>query len=671
MDNPFSNQAKPSDLQGARDISRPRVLQYYPKNGSEGMPFTVVLQFCPNELLKLGFGTHIVQDTKQWNAHGYTTLSCMIPGFSATKWFENKVPVCILAVDGDTVLDSWYFGEYVFAQSLFSNESDGQLTGIMNDLQAKGARITGLKNDGEDQYNFLNGQPESIGFGANPISPDSFIKIQNDHFNMGNAPTMMHVYHDMNIPTNISNTEDAHYTQNNFPQSTFFNSSFRRGSGVGVGSEFDIKSDEHPNHDENEPNLNSEGLGSSSPSAPSLLNYNGYSPVLKKASLTFKGHLEEMTRNWTPEESMSKRRLVQFGRSHQDNTIECSFEAVAPADLLPNSIVVSCIYWEQKNDFYITSVDCIYLLESLIAVRFTVEEKNRIRRNLEGFRPLTISKCKQECADFFKLIMSFPNPKPRNIEKDVKVFPWKVLPDALRKIVGKYRFLQTASYSSTASVDIDAFHNTFPPTSTPKNPNSRASLANYSFISPSIQEAQPTNDYNTNLANLVSSTSSAKVDPVYSSSTAYPQPQLAQQSGAQRRHLYLRRHSLVDPYALPYNQPRRHSVTDVESINQHDSTSLMNSRASMKIPRYSSQFAVAGSDPNSQFIKPDAVLELSRSSLQDSQDISPLALTQEFTYGGGLPHSTVPNVNPSSDGSQLHRLGMSFTNFNHDRSTRS
>ncbi|ORX73820.1 hypothetical protein DL89DRAFT_218431, partial [Linderina pennispora] len=104
---------------------------------------------------------------------------------------------------------------------------------------------------------------------------------------------------------------------------------------------------------------------------------------------------------------------------------------------------VSCIYWEEKHDFFITSVDCIYLLESLIAVRFTVEEKNRIRRNLEGFRPLTVSKCKVESAEFFKLIMSFPNPKPRNIEKDVKVFPWRILPLALKKIIGKY----TASHS--------------------------------------------------------------------------------------------------------------------------------------------------------------------------------------------------------------------------------
>jgi hypothetical protein len=34
--------------------------------------------------------------------------------------------------------------------------------------------------------------------------------------------------------------------------------------------------------------------------------------------------------------------------------------------------------------------------------------------------------------------MGFPAPKPRNIEKDVKVFPWKILSHALKKIIGKY-----------------------------------------------------------------------------------------------------------------------------------------------------------------------------------------------------------------------------------------
>ena len=51
---------------------------------------------------------------------------------------------------------------------------------------------------------------------------------------------------------------------------------------------------------------------------------------------------------------------------------------------------------------------------------------------------MTVSKSKVDAEPFFKLIMGFPNPKPRNIEKDVKVFPWKILAQALKKVMSKY-----------------------------------------------------------------------------------------------------------------------------------------------------------------------------------------------------------------------------------------
>ncbi|KAJ2082971.1 hypothetical protein H4R24_001165 [Coemansia sp. RSA 988] len=183
---------------------------------------------------------------------------------------------------------------------------------------------------------------------------------------------------------------------------------------------------------------------------------NSYTSLLNKANLLFDNNLESMTVGWTLEERECRRRLVQFWRRHENNSIMCTFKAVSVADRVPNIPVVSCIFWEEKQDFFITSVDCIQLLESLIAVRFTVEEKNRIRRNLEGFRPLTVSKCKTESTGFFKLIMSYPNPKPRNIEKDVKVFPWRILPLALKKIISKY----TASYDNPTSAPLDALTTT-------------------------------------------------------------------------------------------------------------------------------------------------------------------------------------------------------------------
>ncbi|KAJ1022636.1 hypothetical protein NDA18_004978 [Ustilago nuda] len=170
-----------------------------------------------------------------------------------------------------------------------------------------------------------------------------------------------------------------------------------------------------------------------------------------RAKLELHGNLNDMAVGWSHDEWRSGRRLVQFWRRQEGTTIHATFRPVLPSQYVPNSIVISCIFREDKNECFITSVDTIYLLEALVASRFTVEEKNRIRRNLEGFRPITVSKNKRECERFFKLIMSFPDPKPRNIEKDVKVFPWKVLASALCKIIGKY----SASYEGGPPVLAD------------------------------------------------------------------------------------------------------------------------------------------------------------------------------------------------------------------------
>ena len=167
-----------------------------------------------------------------------------------------------------------------------------------------------------------------------------------------------------------------------------------------------------------------------------------------KAQLRLQGDLHQMAMGWSNEEWTTRRRLIQFWRQQEGNVINATFRPITQDEFVPNSIVISCIFRDEWNECFVTSVDTIYLLEALVGVRFTVEEKNRIRRNLEGFKPMTVSKSKAESEPFFKLIMGFPNPKPRNIEKDVKVFPWKVLTSALKKIISKYSATYTAPTSS-------------------------------------------------------------------------------------------------------------------------------------------------------------------------------------------------------------------------------
>ncbi|TEA16711.1 hypothetical protein C8034_v011873 [Colletotrichum sidae] len=199
--------------------------------------------------------------------------------------------------------------------------------------------------------------------------------------------------------------------------------------------------------------------------------YSHWGSYSNKAVLKIMGKLDTMAMEWSPEEWSNRRRIVMFSKKQSGSTLTASFRAVNVNERPPNSICISCIWWAEKNECYVTSVDTIYLLEQLVVApaRFTVEEKNRIRRNLEGFRPLTVSKAKADSEEFFKIIMAFPNPKPRNIEKDVKVFPWKILESALKKIIGKY----SASPSST----LPASHlltptpvSAYPPLPTPPAP---------------------------------------------------------------------------------------------------------------------------------------------------------------------------------------------------------
>ncbi|KAB8337050.1 hypothetical protein FH972_021354 [Carpinus fangiana] len=176
--------------------------------------------------------------------------------------------------------------------------------------------------------------------------------------------------------------------------------------------------------------------------------FNPYALYPNKAVLNIDGDLDLMAEFWDQDERANGRRLVEFKRRQSGRTLNITFKAVEHAQRTSNAFCVSCIWWEEKQEAYVTSVDTIHLLQCIIGIRFTVEEKNRIRRNLEGFHPLTVSKLKPDCETFFSLIMGFPPPKPRNIEKDVKVFPWKKLAPALQKIISKY----SASPSSTAGL---------------------------------------------------------------------------------------------------------------------------------------------------------------------------------------------------------------------------
>ncbi|CAJ2510566.1 Uu.00g095350.m01.CDS01 [Anthostomella pinea] len=219
--------------------------------------------------------------------------------------------------------------------------------------------------------------------------------------------------------------------------------------------------------------------GSSSPAQ-----MNPYAMYSAKANLKINGDLEAMASNWTQEEWENQRRIVMFNKKQQGSILSTSFKPVT------------------KNECYVTSVDTILLLEQLVAspARFMVEEKNRIRRNLEGFRPLTVSKAKADSEEVFKIIMAFPNPKPRNIERDVKsASPASQLPSGPgptmltplnRTSPGLYAMPHTPTVSDGGGYSHNDSHTTASPRSLSGAPPSWAAYAGR-ILSPSLKTHSP------------------------------------------------------------------------------------------------------------------------------------------------------------------------------------
>ncbi|EPQ57370.1 hypothetical protein GLOTRDRAFT_120575 [Gloeophyllum trabeum ATCC 11539] len=167
--------------------------------------------------------------------------------------------------------------------------------------------------------------------------------------------------------------------------------------------------------------------------------------IAKKAVIEVLTPLDAMAEDWRESEKQVGRRLIRFHVQRREHILKVSCEKIEQAEYDERDTVVSCIYRTESGVCYITSVDIIYLLERIVGTVFKVEEKNRIRRNLEGLKPITTGKGKKWCGDFFQKIMDFPNPKPRTIEKDLKVFEWRVLRQALEKIISRYSLYTSAT----------------------------------------------------------------------------------------------------------------------------------------------------------------------------------------------------------------------------------
>jgi hypothetical protein len=155
-----------------------------------------------------------------------------------------------------------------------------------------------------------------------------------------------------------------------------------------------------------------------------------------RVSLKIEGDLKGLGKNLSDEEITRHRRLVRFIRKEEGNTLHLFFHPIRQEDYEEGFFVISCIYREDSRDTWCTSVDMMKLIEYISQDKTSDKEKGRIRRNLEFLRPTTVSRMVR--PQLFQMLMDFPMPKPRTIEKAIKVFKWNALVAGLNKVMEKY-----------------------------------------------------------------------------------------------------------------------------------------------------------------------------------------------------------------------------------------
>lgn len=177
-----------------------------------------------------------------------------------------------------------------------------------------------------------------------------------------------------------------------------------------------------------------------------------HEPEGSPLNLEFTTPLQTLCEDWSEEELQIGRRLAKFTTVREGNNFVLACEAIPQEAYDPEDVVISSIYYKSTDEFYVTSVDILYLFENVADEALGTSEKTRLRRNIQSFLPTRVEKVDREYGDLYTQIMKFPPPKPRTIEKKIKVFRWVLLEDILGKIASKYVGSHTPTESPAALI---------------------------------------------------------------------------------------------------------------------------------------------------------------------------------------------------------------------------
>ncbi|KAI8340571.1 hypothetical protein BC941DRAFT_417588 [Chlamydoabsidia padenii] len=448
-----------------QEKKRPKLLSIHPNQGQEGTTVTLTLSDLPFAYTyKLAFNSMVVE-TRQIQSSLQNGSDCAsivlistVPSFQMTLSTTNNVPISVCFLDkNDMVEDTFFVTDFTYQLDYEKTPNSQQQSQVGEKRRGSSFAEDDLTSsptkrvcDQDMQY-----RPDS----CDP--PVNFSSYNNTHYSSyqhddRNQFQRQRQQHNNPLPI-IMESSPNEIQQYYFPQQSPYGlpSTALPPTSSSSSSDTGSRLQSAPQRRKSSSQHSTKPILKAISHSPltNVANYHPYPGQVDHSNFELVDDLDAMMQHWTMVEQHQGRRLVRFWCKEdntQDKKIISGCHPVTQTDPVATDAthtVVSCIYWPEQDDYFITSVDCIFLLESLLRTHFGVEEKNRIRRNLEGFRPITVAKAKPATAELFKRVMGFPHPKPRNIEKDIKAFRWKILPYAIKKIVAKHAMESAARHT--------------------------------------------------------------------------------------------------------------------------------------------------------------------------------------------------------------------------------
>ena len=155
-----------------------------------------------------------------------------------------------------------------------------------------------------------------------------------------------------------------------------------------------------------------------------------------------------MMEGWGGREYQNGRRLVCFVREQSLSRVTINIQKHESCNGHEEKpyVVISCIQLPDRDGFWVTSFDIVRLAEYILDIPLNTDMKNRARRNMASVDYTTLPRIARQAGkkDSFYTVMDFGEPKPRSIEKSLKVYKWNVLHVCLSKIL--YRFVCLARF---------------------------------------------------------------------------------------------------------------------------------------------------------------------------------------------------------------------------------